>query len=166
LGWIGGGAAFSSDAGLLHGVFALGARVPLLDVLAVDATLALSPFRGDLDTLAGNVEVQAQQAALHLVLIPWFDRMQSVGFGLGGGALWLSETSTAVSGFEARRDDARVALLSARIGWEGHYAGWALVALLETGWALPAATVHADDLELAEVGRPWTLVVAGLGRAF
>ncbi|HEX9619236.1 MAG TPA: hypothetical protein VF989_03810 [Polyangiaceae bacterium] len=166
LGWIGGGAAFSSSAGLLGGVLALGVRVPFGDPLAFDVTMALSPVGGSVDTAAGGVEVHARQATVHLVVVPWSNRSQSVGLGAGAGMLWVSESAVPNAGFEARRDSTVVALLSGRATWTGRYGDVGIMALLETGLAVPAVTIRADDTELARVGRPWTLALGGLGWAF
>lgn len=164
--WIGWGAAFSSDVGLLGGVLALGARVPLGSRLALDITAALSPARRSLDTRAGGVKVRSRQGATHLAVVPWFDAQQSVTLGAGAGFLWLSESSTAGAGFAARSDSTVVALISGRASWTGRYRDVGVIVLAETGLAFPAVTVRADDTELARFGRPWTLAVVGFGWAF
>jgi hypothetical protein len=80
--------------------------------------------------------------------------------------LWVSESAVPNAGFEARRDSTVVALLSGRATWTGRYGDVGIMALLETGLAVPAVTIRADDTELARVGRPWTLALGGLGWAF
>ncbi|MGC4091613.1 MAG: hypothetical protein QM756_27780 [Polyangiaceae bacterium] len=161
--WLGVGPTFAAGAPGPLVEAALGARFAVWQPLSLEAGAAVSLAPLGVDTSAGSVELSSRRLSTHLMLEPWRSALFRVGLGAGGGALWLSESARAASGFTAHADDTYLGFLSMRASGALQSGDLSFVLALEPGLLLRRASIRAGGAEVASFGSGWLNLSAGIG---